>query len=109
MLCYSHIGGEGGIQTPGAVTRTPDFESGTFGRSVTSPLGRHYIEVLGVKLERKKQMHTEEPIRHASALIGFAMILGLLESNKAAYPAPESVFDPDSSIWETYECPAGSL
>ena len=30
-------GGEGGIRTPGTLTRTPDFESGTFNRSATSP------------------------------------------------------------------------
>ncbi len=30
-------GGEGGIRTHGAVTRTPDFESGTFDHSATSP------------------------------------------------------------------------
>lgn len=31
--------GEGGIRTPGTVTGTPVFETGTFGRSVTSPDG----------------------------------------------------------------------
>ena len=30
-------GGEGGIRTHGNLTATPDFESGTFGLSVTSP------------------------------------------------------------------------
>ena len=30
-------GGEGGIRTHGALTRTPDFESGTFDHSATSP------------------------------------------------------------------------
>ncbi|MFL2541568.1 MAG: hypothetical protein ACJ0UT_06300, partial [Candidatus Latescibacterota bacterium] len=30
-------------------------------------------------------------------------------SHKAAYPAPASVFDLDSPIWDTYVCPAGSL
>ena len=33
------IGGEGGIRTRGRLTPTPDFESGTFGRSATSPSG----------------------------------------------------------------------
>jgi hypothetical protein len=32
------LGGEGGIRTHGTVTRTPDFESGTFDHSATSPL-----------------------------------------------------------------------
>ena len=31
-------GGEGGIRTHGALTRTPDFESGTFDHSATSPV-----------------------------------------------------------------------
>ena len=30
-------------------------------------------------------------------------------SHKAAYAAPESIHDPNSPIWDTYECPAGSL
>jgi len=30
-------------------------------------------------------------------------------SHKAAYPAPASAFEADSPIWDTYECPAGSL
>ena len=36
-------GGEGGIRTHGRLAPTPDFESGTFDHSATSPLeGRHY-------------------------------------------------------------------
>lgn len=31
------IGGEGGIRTHGTLARTPDFESGPFGHSGTSP------------------------------------------------------------------------
>jgi hypothetical protein len=30
-------------------------------------------------------------------------------SHKASYQAPDSVMSPDSPIWDTYECPAGSL
>lgn len=30
-------------------------------------------------------------------------------SHKAVYTAPESIRSPDSPIWDTYECPAGSL
>ena len=37
------FGGEGGIRTHGRLAPTPDFESGTFDHSATSPLeGRHY-------------------------------------------------------------------
>jgi hypothetical protein len=31
------LGGEGGIRTLGRLTPTPDFESGTFDHSATSP------------------------------------------------------------------------
>ena len=34
------IGGEGGIRTHGSVATTPDFESGTFDHSATSPVCR---------------------------------------------------------------------
>jgi hypothetical protein len=39
LLSVFHIelGGEGGIQTPGTCYSTPDFESGTFDHSDTSP------------------------------------------------------------------------
>jgi len=30
-------------------------------------------------------------------------------SHKAAYAAPDSIQDPNSAVWETYECPAGSV
>ena len=39
-------GGEGGIRTHGTVASTPDFESGTFVHSVTSP---KVVEIKGVK------------------------------------------------------------
>ena len=29
-------------------------------------------------------------------------------SHKAAFPAPASIHDPESSLWQEYECPAGS-
>ncbi len=34
---FCFFGGEGGIRTHGTLTRTPDFESGTFDHSATSP------------------------------------------------------------------------
>ena len=30
-------------------------------------------------------------------------------SHKAAYPSPAAIQDPHSAVWETYECPAGSV
>ena len=30
-------------------------------------------------------------------------------SHKAAYPIPDGVQNPDASLWETYQCPPGSL
>src|SRR5207245_2421799 len=38
LLVVGEIGGRGGIRTHGAVTRTPDFESGAFNHSATLPL-----------------------------------------------------------------------
>ena len=37
VAVFMILGGEGGIRTHGTVTRTPDFESGTFDHSATSP------------------------------------------------------------------------
>jgi hypothetical protein len=34
---FFEVGGEGGIRTLGRLSPTPDFESGTFNRSATSP------------------------------------------------------------------------
>src|SRR5215470_4801682 len=47
-LANETIGGEGGIRTPGTVTRTPHFECGAFNHSATSPwrrahAGRRYV------------------------------------------------------------------
>ena len=39
-------GGEGGIRTLGRVAPTPDFESGTFDHSATSPDSVLYVEAL---------------------------------------------------------------
>ena len=37
------VGGEGGIRTHGSIATTPDFESGTFDHSATSPgVGREH-------------------------------------------------------------------
>ncbi len=37
FIRFFTTGGEGGIRTHGDVATTPDFESGTFGHSATSP------------------------------------------------------------------------
>ena len=45
-----HSGGEGGIRTPDTVARIPDFESGAFNHSATSPCrfdGRDYSRIRG--------------------------------------------------------------
>ena len=42
-LLMGKTGGEGGIRTPVGVTPELDFESSTFGLSVTSPPGHRYI------------------------------------------------------------------
>lgn len=44
------------------------------------------------------------PVQHGKG--GTLLATG---SHKAAYPAPPEVDDPESDVWETYECPAGSV
>ncbi|MYG00118.1 phytanoyl-CoA dioxygenase family protein [Candidatus Poribacteria bacterium] len=44
------------------------------------------------------------PVRYRQG--GTLFITG---SHKAVYTAPDSIRTPDSPIWDTYECPAGSL
>jgi hypothetical protein len=44
------------------------------------------------------------PVKHGQG--GTLLATG---SHKAAYTAPESIQDPDSEIWDTYACPAGSV
>jgi hypothetical protein len=44
------------------------------------------------------------PVEHGKG--GTLFITG---SHKAVYPAPPSARQPDSPVWETYSCPAGSL
>src|SRR5258706_7034163 len=39
-LAGTGLGGEGGIRTHDTLARIPVFETGTFNRSVTSPVGR---------------------------------------------------------------------
>src|SRR6267142_1889519 len=39
-LTPDHLGGEGGIRTHDTLARIPVFETGTFNRSVTSPVAR---------------------------------------------------------------------
>ena len=41
---YFVTGGEGGIRTLGSVATTPDFESGTFDHSATSPGSVSFVE-----------------------------------------------------------------
>lgn len=44
------------------------------------------------------------PVKHRQG--GTLFLTG---SHKAAFPPPESINDIDSPLWETYECPAGSV
>jgi hypothetical protein len=47
------FGGERGIRTLGRLAPTPDFESGTFNRSATSPFRSQNISTLRQKLKQK--------------------------------------------------------
>lgn len=44
------------------------------------------------------------PVQHGQG--GTLLATG---SHKAAYAAPDAIQNPDSPLWDTYECPAGSL
>ena len=44
------------------------------------------------------------PVKHKQG--GTLLVTG---SHKAVYTAPDEIQDPDSSIWTTYSCPAGSV
>jgi hypothetical protein len=44
------------------------------------------------------------PVKHKQG--GTLLVTG---SHKAVYTAPDEIQDPDSSIWSTYSCPAGSV
>ena len=62
-------GGESGIRTRGTLTSTPDFESGTFGRSVISPRRTMAKGSLSVKTRMRRSMRDSgsvSPLKIAS-------------------------------------------
>jgi hypothetical protein len=61
-------GGEGGIRTHGTVTRTPDFESGPFDHSGTSPRNADWAQVTGFQnLSHPRQLARGSTWRRARA------------------------------------------
>ena len=76
------IGGEGGIRTLGDVTTTPDFESGTFDHSATSPTytnaaghcRKFYQYPLSTQLSDAAHVRTQH-FRHRHRAIGILVIL----------------------------------
>ena len=59
-------GGEGGIRTPGELSPTPDFESGTFDHSDTSPKNKNLLRLKFFILQQKKS------VRYIDSPLGLA-------------------------------------
>ena len=73
-------GGEGGIRTHGTVTRTPDFESGTFDHSATSPKRRSIALLrLGLPTPLECGMHPIAPsVFRTLRLLGYGGLIPFL-------------------------------
>ncbi len=83
VTSYLHVtGGEGGIRTLGDVATTPDFESGTFDHSATSPaftiaagLGRKFYQLrLSTQFCHAAHIRTQH-FRHRHRAVGVLIIL----------------------------------
>ena len=105
--CYGFRMEGSGLRNPAA---TPERE-GRFGPHNGSGLFRfaydshHYQCIPGKAFSGLTRVVWElTPVKK-----GMGGTLLATGSHKAAYAAPESTQDPDSVVWETYECPAGSV
>jgi hypothetical protein len=125
--------GRGGIRTHGALTGTPDFESGTFDHSATLPSdrveensgktenGKEAIETRKLdnscgQLKRRSAIHYDAPVSIAAAVepafLGMAIVSGLHVAEEYVYPGGflrwiRSVF-PDRLFWQSYWASIGS-
>lgn len=66
---WPFIGGEGGIRTPGTVTRTPHFECGAIDHSATSPEPRPCAS-LRLRFERRAEHISRAPQAQAYPSVG---------------------------------------
>ncbi len=105
--CYGFRMESSGLRNPAA---TPERE-GVFGPHNGSGLFRfaydshHYQSIPGKSFSGLTRVVWElAPVKMGQG--GTLLATG---SHKAAYAAPESIQDPHSAVWDTYECPAGSV
>src|SRR4030065_2159932 len=97
LLLFSRLidmGGEGGIRTHGRLAPTPDFESGTFDHSATSPAARIVTEARGLLDENFTLGQTVAmPVTKIMACLGrgAALVLSLvLAACSQPVPPPET-------------------
>jgi hypothetical protein len=105
--CYGFRMEASGLRNPAA---TPERQ-GVFGPHNGSGLFRfaydshHYQSIPGKSFSGLTRVVWElAPVKMGQG--GTLLATG---SHKAAYGAPESIQDPHSAVWDTYECPAGSV
>ena len=105
--CYGFRMEGSNLRNPAA---TPERE-GQFGPHNGSGLFRfaydshHYQSIPGKSFSGLTRVVWElAPVKYHQG--GTLLATG---SHKAAYTAPESIQDPHSAVWDTYECPAGSV
>ncbi len=105
--CYGFRMEGSGLRNPAATPEregvfNPHNGSGFFRFAVDS---HHYQSIPGKSFSGLTRVVWElAPVKMRQG--GTLLATG---SHKAAYPSPESIQDPHSAVWETYECPAGSV
>src|SRR5262249_38871626 len=68
-------GGESGIRTRGTLAGTPDFESGTFGLSVTSPRAKMANRARAVKRRLVRERRPEDKPENVRSVGSFSRVL----------------------------------
>ena len=105
--CYGFRMEGSGLRNPAATPEregvfNPHNGSGFFRFAVDS---HHYQSIPGKSFSGLTRVVWElAPVKMRQG--GTLLATG---SHKAAYPAPAAIQDPHSAVWETYECPAGSV
>jgi hypothetical protein len=105
--CYGFRLESSGLRSPSAEPDkqgkfSPHNGSGFFRFAVDS---HHYQCIPGKAFSGLTRVVWElAPVKHMQG--GTLLATG---SHKAAYSAPESIQDPQSEVWDTYACPAGSV
>ena len=116
FLAHPHLSSPAcyGFRMESSGLRSPSAEPGKEGRFAPHNGGglfrfavdsHHYQCVPGKAFSGLTRVVWElAPVKHGQG--GTLLATG---SHKAAYAAPDSYQDPRSQVWDTYECPAGSV